>query len=72
MVIQKIKKEKIEGVLTFIDLKAAYDSVSRIELFNEMNAMGLGGRFQKLIGSLYHQDKIVFEVNGSLTKPLYN
>ena len=71
MVIQKIKKEKIEGVLTFIDLKAAYDSVSRIELFNEMNAMGLGGRFQKLIGSLYHQDKIVFEVNGSLTKPLF-
>ena len=71
MAIQKIKKDRIPGVLTFVDLKAAYDSVSREKLFAAMNSLGLGGRFQKLIGSLYRDDKIVFEVNGSATDPLY-
>ena len=71
MVIQKIKKERLPGVLSFIDLKAAYDSISREKLFESMDRLGLGGRFQQLIGSLYRNDKIVFEVNGSATKPLY-
>ena len=70
-VIGKMKRSKLKGVLTFVDLKAAYDSVDRNRLFEAMNKLGLGGKVQGIIGSLYHQDKIIFEVNGSNTEPLY-
>ena len=52
-------------------MKAAYDSVSRIKLFEALDSIGLGGKVQRLIGSLYKNDNIVFEVNGSTTKPLF-
>ena len=70
-VIGKLKRERIKGVLSFVDLKAAYDSVNRDKLFEAMDKLGLGGKFQRIIGSLYHNDNIIFEVNGSDTKPLY-
>ena len=58
-------------VLTFVDLSAAYDSVNRQALFKAMNALGLGGKVQQVIGSLYQNDRIIFEVNNSTTKPLF-
>ena len=69
--IDKAKKKKIPLVLTFVDLSAAYDSVDRQALFRAMDAIGLGGKVQKIIGSLYNQDRIVFEVNGTKTAPLF-
>ena len=70
-VIEKAKASKTPLVLTFVDLAAAYDSVSRKSLFEAMNDLGLGGKVQQLIGSLYTNDAICFEVNGNPTKPLY-
>ena len=58
-------------VLTFVDLSAAYDSVNRQALFRAMDAIGLGGKVQQVIGSLYQNDRIIFEVNNSSTKPLH-
>ena len=70
-VIEKAKKLKIPLVLTFVDLAAAYDSVSRPALFRALDNLGLGGRVQKLIKSLYTNDSIVFEVNSESTVPLF-
>ena len=69
--IEKAKAKKIPMVLTFVDLSAAYDSVNRQALFKAMNALGLGGKVQQVIGSLYQNDRIIFEVNNSTTKPLF-
>ena len=57
--------------LAYLDLKKAYDTVNREELWKRMRKMGFGGSFLSGIQALYVDDSIVTEVNGERTQPLY-
>ena len=64
-IIKEASKER--PVLTaFIDVRAAYDSVIREDLYAKMLKMGIGGRFLTTVQGLYHSMEAELEVGGAM------
>ena len=71
VILDKAKKQKSDVHLVMVDIKAAYDTVCRGELFHAMDNFGFGGPTYTLFRSLYKADFIKFEVNGYMTKKMF-
>ena len=70
-IIMKGTATKKRPHLAYLDIKKAYDSVSRLELWTKMKDLGLGGSFVGMIQALYTGDRILAEVNGEKTREIY-
>ena len=70
-IIMKGTATKKRPHLAYLDIKKAYDSVSRQNLWIKMEALGLGGSFVDMIKALYTGDRIRAEVNGEPTREVY-
>ena len=57
--------------LAFVDLKKAYDTVSRLVLWQRMKKMGFGGTFLNGIQAMYQGDNVVTDVNGKRTRSIF-
>ena len=57
--------------MAFVDLKKAYDTVSRVVLWQRLKKMGFGGTFLKGIQAMYQGDNVVTDVNGQQTRPIF-
>ena len=62
------KKKKVH--VGYLDIKKAYDTVSRFELWRRLRKMGLGG-IVGVLQAIYHEDRLVADVNGVRTRELY-
>ena len=70
-VIDKARLDKMDAGMASIDLKAAYDMVSREALFKKLERLGLDGSFLTLIEDYYTGDSVVYAVGDAVTKALY-
>ena len=61
----KAAKKKIFAC--FIDLKKAFDTVSRPALFLKLAKIGIGGKFFNTIKDMYTNDKIAIKIKNKLT-----
>ena len=57
--------------LAFIDIKKAYDTVSREILWRKLIKLGLGGSFVGMLQAIYTDDRLVTEVNGEVTRSIF-
>ena len=57
--------------MVLVDIKAAYYSFEREELFRAMGGLGLGGDEHKLFASLNNDDYVRFDMMGKLTKKMF-
>ena len=62
----KEASKKRPVLTTFIDVRAAYDSVIREVLYSKMLRMGIGGRFLTTVQGLYHSMEAELEVGGAM------
>ena len=62
------KNKKVH--IAYLDIKKAYDTVSRVELWRRMRKMGLGG-IVGVLKAIYQDDRLVANVNGAKTRELY-
>ena len=69
--IDKARMDKMDAGMASIDLKAAYDMVSREALFKKLESLGLTGSFLELIEDYYTGDSVVYAVGEQVTKALY-
>ena len=69
--IDKARMDNLDAGMASIDLKAAYDMVSREALFNKLESLGLNGSFLKLIEDYYTGDSVIYAVGDGTTKPLF-
>ena len=69
--IDKARLDKMDAGMASIDLKAAYDMVSREALFKKLESLGLNGSFLALIEDYYTGDSVVYVVGDEVTKALY-
>ena len=69
--IDKARMDNLDAGMASIDLKAAYDMVSREALFKKLEELGLNGSFLKLIEDYYTGDSVVYVVGDSTTNPLF-
>ena len=69
--IDKARMDKLDAGMAAIDLKAAYDMVSRDALFKKLESLGLNGSFLTLIEDYYTGDSVVYAVGDEVTKALY-
>ena len=69
--IDKARLDNLDAGMASIDLKAAYDMVSREALFAKLESLGLNGSFLQLIEDYYTGDSVVYAVGDGVTKPLY-
>ena len=69
--IDKARMDKLDAGMASIDLKAAYDMVSRDALFKKLESLGLNGSFLTLIEDYYTGDSVVYAVGDEVTKALY-
>ena len=69
--IDKARMDKLDAGMASIDLKAAYDMVSREALFKKLETLGLNGSFLTLIEDYYTGDSVVYAVGDEVTKALY-
>jgi hypothetical protein len=49
----------------------AYDTVNREILWKKLMAMGMGGKFVRMLQGLYKDDRFNTEVNGEKTRDVY-
>ena len=64
----KIGKEKL--FVCYFDLKKAFDSVNRTQMFYKfLTEYGIGGKFLKIIKNIYQDNNIFIKLSGGLTKP---
>ena len=67
----KIGKEKL--FVCYFDLKKAFDSVNRTQLFYKfLTEYKIGGKFLKIIQNIYQNNKIFIKLSGGLTKPFFS
>ena len=57
--------------LAFVDLKKAYDTVSRQKLWATLRRLGIKKSFLACLQALYSEDRFITEVNGEWTIPIY-
>jgi hypothetical protein len=57
--------------MAFIDIKKAYDTVSREILWKKLTKLGLGGSFLGMLQAIYTDDRLVTEVNGEATRSIF-
>ena len=69
-IIMKASAKRKKVHVAYLDIKKAYDSVSRVELWKRMRSMGLGG-IVSILKALYHDDRLVVDVNGVKSRELY-
>ena len=69
--IDKARMDKLDAGMASIDLKAAYDMVSRDALFKKLETVGLNGSFLTLIEDYYTGDSVVYAVGDEVTKALF-
>ena len=62
------KRKKVH--VGYLDIKKAYDTVSRFELWRRLRRMGLGG-IVSVLQAIYSEDRLVANVNGEKTRELY-
>ena len=55
----------------FIDIKKAYDTVSREILWNKLSRLGFGPIFIKCLKNIYSDDCITSSIGGRKTRPIY-
>ena len=70
-ILWKAAARRMKAHLAFIDLKKAYDTVSREKLWGKLQRMGIDGSFLGCLKALYTGDKFVTEVNGDWILPIY-
>ena len=70
-VLTEAKLRKIDLYLSFVDLKKAYDRVSRPALFKKLLDLGFGGRVFDVICDMYTGDSLYIQVNGELCRAMY-
>jgi hypothetical protein len=68
-----LKEEGSQGnvALCFVDLKKAYDTVSREALWDTLENLGFAGKFMNILKALYARDNIQVVVNGIRSEPIY-
>ena len=69
-----LAKAKESGQLvhkSFVDIKKAYDSVSRGILWNKLANLGFGPVFIQCLKAIYSDDCITTSVGGRKTRPIY-
>jgi hypothetical protein len=70
-----LTKAKQEGKIThmcFVDLKKAYDNVSRKLLWQEMEKKGLGGKFLRIIKQMYKNQRRKVRIKSGWTEWINN
>ena len=55
----------------FIDIKKAYDTISRDILWNKLTSLGFGPVFIQCLKNIYSDDYITSSVGGRKTRPIY-
>ena len=54
----------------FVDLRKAFDTVSRVKLFYTLvNDYSIGGKFLKILQQIYAENKIYIKLSDGLVKP---
>ena len=65
-----VKLGKKDLYVCFFDLKKAYDTVNRVQLFyNLMTQYRVGGQFLKILQNLYTDNEMYVKLDQGLTKP---
>ena len=65
----RAKNEKVH--LGFIDVQKAYDSVNRSLLWKILESVGICGAFLQTLKSMYQDDSVQCNVNGSSTRSVF-
>lgn len=69
-IIMKAAAMKKKVHIAYLDIKKAYDTVSRSELWRHLRKMGLGG-IVGVLQAIYQDDRLRADVNGVETRELY-
>ena len=65
-----VKNSNISVYACYFDLRKAYDTVNRVQLFyNLMVQYKIGGQFLKILQNLYTNNKMFIKLDQGLTKP---
>jgi hypothetical protein len=65
-IINKYQREKGKLAIAFLDLKKAYDRISRVELWKTLNAIGYGGKLLRIIQGMYEDLQAIIQL-GEIT-----
>jgi hypothetical protein len=70
-ILAKAKESGQQVHKSFVDIKKAYDSVSREILWNKLAKMGFGSIFVQCLKTIYSDDCITSSVGGRTTRQIY-